>query len=367
MTGGREKDLCELRRHTYESSVDRSTVKKLVRQVFKPCRCSEIYSKGGMKETTSEEGTGRGQSVCGGHERALSIQDTVQSLDLREESIATLLCYLELHPDRWVENQNHVYGSCSIRCYGGARQLQTLAKKCPPVAVAIAKQKLDGKQFSVSSQLDFKVIDVCDSMGWDSGTVKRELKSLMWESGPDGFRKTGVLVELSDLSFHFRSRGDLTSQEMDDVLDFLAQRTQHQERAELRQLEMLSSALRSVSHKNYWMCSEEPDLERSDKLKRQLEEFFDRDDRDYGQDETEPQLDPSSLNQLTSDLRHFISLYGQEHTLTGRAIARIFHGIGSPCFPAETWGRVRRFWRCHLDLDFKAIIREATRMLVSLR
>ncbi len=49
-------------------------------------------------------------------------------------------------------------------------------------------------------------------------------------------RKSGVLVELEDLSFHFRSPGDLTDEELDQVTDFLAERMETQEASELFQL-----------------------------------------------------------------------------------------------------------------------------------
>ena len=48
----------------------------------------------------------------------------------------------------------------------------------------------------------------------------------------------------------------------------------------------------------------------------------------------------------------------------GRAIARVFHGIGSPCFPAEVWGKVRRFWRSHLHTDFNLVRKLATEALI---
>jgi len=71
--------------------------------------------------------------------------------------------------------------------------------------------------------------------------------------------------------------------------------------------------------------------------------------------------------QLICDIRGFYNMYCQEHLITGRSIARIFHGIASPCFPAKTWGRVRRYWRSHLDVDFNALMKIATRELIALR
>lgn len=46
--------------------------------------------------------------------------------------------------------------------------------------MAIAKAKKDGKTFSSTNQIEFPVVDISDCMGWDSGLVKRELKSLSW-------------------------------------------------------------------------------------------------------------------------------------------------------------------------------------------
>lgn len=53
------------------------------------------------------------------------------------------------------------------------------------------------------------------------------------DSGP---RKTGVMVEFSDFAFHLRSPGDLTDTEIDEVVDFLNERVQTQEKTELFQL-----------------------------------------------------------------------------------------------------------------------------------
>ena len=43
-------------------------------------------------------------------------------------------------------------------------------------------------------------------MGWHSAVVKKELKNLEWSHSAAGWRKTAVLVEFSDLAFHFPAR-----------------------------------------------------------------------------------------------------------------------------------------------------------------
>jgi len=73
---------------------------------------------------------------CRGHEVAVPIEDTVESLDTREECLFTLVCYMELLGSLQVVGKT--YDRCTLRCYGGPRQLRALARKVPSVAAAAA-------------------------------------------------------------------------------------------------------------------------------------------------------------------------------------------------------------------------------------
>ena len=64
-------------------------------------------------------------------------------LDLKEECVATLLCYLELQG--WLEVRNPVRDTCTLKCYGGHRQLRALARKVPSVAAATARLREKGE------------------------------------------------------------------------------------------------------------------------------------------------------------------------------------------------------------------------------
>lgn len=115
---------------------------------------------------------------------------------------------------------------------------------------------------------------------------------------------------------------------------------------------------------------------------------------------------PSQLreSQVRDDVRHFLTIRHDEK-FTGRAVARIFHGIGtktrggwrgrggvrcptglcppprstssqqplrslpagSPCFPAQIYGRDRRFWRKHLSFNFHRLARLATEEILASR
>jgi hypothetical protein len=74
----------------------------------------------------------------------------------------------------------------------------------------------------------------------------------------------------------------------------------------------------------------------------------------------------NEFKRLIADIKKFIYTYNGEIKMNGTNIARIFHGIGSPKFPTEVWGRNRLFWRCHLDVDFETIVKYATEQLINM-
>lgn len=149
------EDLSELRRHIYADSVDRHIIRKLLQRVFVPCRClriaqlfedvdfdedfagkgSSIQVSNATEEPLTEEehlgsreNTAKTQVNCPGHEVAFSIDETVKALDLPQENISTLLCYLELHPRQWIKVMPVVYTMCKVLSYKGPRALKAAAK-----------------------------------------------------------------------------------------------------------------------------------------------------------------------------------------------------------------------------------------------
>lgn len=96
-----------MRRHIHANSIERHTVRKLLQKVFIPCSC---------------------KGLCFKHEVAFSIESTVRALDIPEENISTLLCYLELHPNKYIELLSPAYTWCKIISYGGPLQIKNAAK-----------------------------------------------------------------------------------------------------------------------------------------------------------------------------------------------------------------------------------------------
>ncbi|XP_015258189.1 PREDICTED: ATP-dependent DNA helicase Q4 isoform X2 [Cyprinodon variegatus] len=308
------------------------------------------------------------ERVCHTHERAIPIQETVEALDITEEGIETLLCYLELHPQRFVELLHPTLSACKVRCYDGPRQLQKITKICPPVAVVLARQRMRGERVESLDQVEFDVVEVADTMGWQLPMVKRGLRQLQWSTERGGGR-SGIHVEFSSPSFYFRSFGDLSDEEMDRVCQFLYNRVQDQERTQLYQLTACFKAFKSVAFQSAMSCVNDLDESRSLQLKNLLSEYFDRRrDREHA-------LQPVDLeepdkyrlldweNQIRADIRSFLGNRSDER-FSGRAVARILHGIGSPCYPAQIYGKDRRYWRKYIQFDFNQLIRLATQEIL---
>ncbi|NXF81551.1 RECQ4 helicase, partial [Sclerurus mexicanus] len=370
------RDLPELRRHIFGNTLEFWALKKLLLEVFAPCRCRETLGKirDGNSQKPLEKPLEKPPGRCRGHERALNMEETSERLDMSQEGIETLLCSLELLPRPPLRLLLPTLSRCRIRCPGGARQLRQGAQRCPPLAAFLARERQAGRDVGNSGSVEFDVVELSDSMGWESGLVKRELRRLQW--GERGGR-SGIAVEFQGLSFHVVARGDLAGPELDSLGQALLRGSRARQREALRQLRACARAFRSVAFQG---CEAEPperELEsRSARLKDIIREHFQRDgpgaQREQEEEEERMEREEEELGRerlrdwescVRSDIRHLLAAHPEEK-FSGRAIARIFHGIGSPRFPAEIYGRDRRFWRKHLQLDFHGLSRLATQEIL---
>ncbi|KAL0599043.1 ATP-dependent DNA helicase Q4 [Plecturocebus cupreus] len=384
------EDLRELRRHVHANGMDFWAVKRLVQRVFPSCSCARLPpeqegAKGGemlVAGSPPQEAEQLGgpqaapgpRRACLGHERALPVQPTVQALDMPEEgeeprvhhggvdaptprplspalppAIETLLCYLELHPRHWLELLATTYTHCHLNCPGGPAQLQALAHRCPPLAVCLA-QRLPEDSGQGSSSVEFDMVELADSMGWELTCVRRALCQLQWDHEPRAgtWQSTGVLVEFRELAFHLRSPGDLTAEERDQICDFLYGRIQAREHQALTHLRRTFQAFHSVAFPSCGPCLEQHDEERSTRLKDLLSRYFEEVEEDAQgpggmEDAQGPEPGQARLqdweDQVRCDVRQLLSLRPEEK-FSGRAVARIFHGIGENWAPPDT-GRGR--------------------------
>ncbi|KAG5321829.1 RECQ4 helicase, partial [Acromyrmex heyeri] len=347
-----DSDKWELRRHIHANGVDRHTIRHLLQRIFIPCSCMKI----------NEKNLGR---RCPGHEVALPIDETVRVLDITQEMILTLLCYLELHPKRFITVLPSVYVQARVSSYEGPHALKQAAQSSPPLAMAIALDIKNG--ISHKNIIEFSVIDIASAIGWDSGVVKSHLKTLEWKTGVDGKKKrSAISVEYHKLGLRIRAPGDLSEIELDEALDTLITRTQSQESLCLQQLELTSSAFNKISMSSIKHCLVLDDnvMKRSEELKDTIREYF-QSDSPLNDPNISFQNKMTNEQQIAVDVRNLIICY-RDTKFTGRAVARIFHGIQSPNYPALIWHRCR-FWRIHIAADFNTICKIAAREILALR
>uniref|UniRef100_A0A1B6C918 DNA 3'-5' helicase n=2 Tax=Clastoptera arizonana TaxID=38151 RepID=A0A1B6C918_9HEMI len=335
-------DLNELRRHIYSNSTERHTIRKLLQKVFVNCQC---------------------KSTCPGHEVMFSIDETVTLLDLKQEIITTLLCYLELYKENWVKILTPSYLMCSIQSYRGVKYLKEAAKKCAPLAMAFAMEFKQSDNIEKINKLDFSVYDIARIINWDCGIVKRHLKDLEWITVNNQIKRSPINVDFANLGFRLHAPGNIDCNLQDTALDSLYNRVKLQETIALKSLEIVYQTFDKVSFNSVEECIDEVDLKHSEILKSKVREYFSGEA--YMNDLPLPEETLVNEDQIVTDIRDLIRSY-KDCNFTGRAVARIFHGIQSPNFPAVVWYRCH-YWRQHLDQDFNLLCKIATRELLLMR
>ncbi|XP_053606237.1 ATP-dependent DNA helicase Q4 [Plodia interpunctella] len=347
-----DNDKNELLKHIHANTIDRPTIRKLIQKIFVPCDCQN------QEASTSRK-------WCKGHEVGIPIDSTVEELDLPAENIATLLCYIELHPKQYIKVLNNAYTMCKIASYGGPVKILEAAKTSSPLAMAYLLESKKDPEIMKKSYVEFNVIEVAAAIGWESGMTKYHLKNLEWVVEGGLSKRSLLKVEFSTLGLRIKAPGDLNPVELDAILDDLHKLVVSQERSMLYQLEEINAALSTLG--NYSLdsvdLSDELLLQKSNALKIIIKNYFQRDD--ILPSNVKLQERPLDIDRIASDVRALITSY-KDCSFTGRSIARIFQGISSPNYPAIVWGRCR-FWRSHIQEDFYGILRIATQELIQMK
>ncbi|KAI4537892.1 hypothetical protein MG293_012755 [Ovis ammon polii] len=93
------------------------------------------------------------------------------------------------------------------------------------------------------------------------------------------------------MAFHLYSPGDLTAQERDQICDFLHSRVQAREQEALAHLHHTFRAFHSMAFPSCGPCLEQPDWERSSRLKALLSHYFEESEQPGGlETEDDPEL-----------------------------------------------------------------------------
>lgn len=134
-------------------------------------------------------------------------------------------------------------------------------------------------------------------------------------------------------------------------------------------MENVSRGLTSVAAKSFHISAKaDYNDEHSESLKKIIRNYFqsnEKIDKNFMDDEQPNNVDASNDAHIISDIRTMISRY-PENNFTGRALARIFHGVQSPVYPAAIWFRCK-YWRAHIKTDFNHIVKLTDREILRAR
>lgn len=167
-----------------------------------------------------------------------------------------------------------------------------------------------------------------------------------------------VIVESCNLSFHVRVLKATSNEDKDCICQDMLSKIQKKERNDLHRLQQFSSVLMLMSQ----------DCTSRAFFKDIIAVYFNTGlSSEYLQSlgiEAPLNSITTSDGILISDIQLMMGMY-PDNQFTGRAIARVFHGIGSPCYPADVWGSCP-FWRKHLDYDFYHVCNIATKQIIQI-
>ena len=378
----------EIKKYLYSDDYDKLTIKKFINKIFVPsfdeCKCSSSLSSSEIVDTNNPS--------LFTHQIAVNISDLVDYIDVKEENILTLLCYLQ--------NANYIilmpncYKYCSIKSYKGMshlKQKSTSNEMLRKIFEQVKAEKSSTKH-EEDGELKFDLIKLCSESNWEYSLVVKQLKALEWEfketttaNSRGSYVKSGNKAEFHDLSFHIMhkcmGKEDVFYEKIDEMFELIWNRVSKQQT--LGQLNFKSlykilseNAFNTVDGliNDLEFNKKKLMLEKNEVIKSVVDSYF---VENFNFEEfcasfkfdhelnVNPFMEDKQKDTLIKNIRKFINLFSSELKITGRLIAKVFHGVPSPRCPVEVWSRNRLFWRCNLDFDFDYIIQVATNELIN--
>ena len=200
------------------------------------------------------------------------------------------------------------------------------------------------------NQLSFSLTEVSNDMKSNPMELLQGLQSM----GND------IIVESSNLSFYVRVLQATSNEDKDCICQDMLSKIRNKERNDLHKLQQFSSVLRLMSQDGHDTCTSRVSFK--DIISMYFNSGLSSEDLQSLGIEAPPHSNTATDGNLISDIHLLMGMY-PDIQFTGRAIARVFHGIGSPCYPADVWGSCP-FWRKHLDYDFHHVCDIATKQII---
>lgn len=268
----------------------------------------------------------QGNFVC------LPIEPLEQKLDLKRAVISTFFTWLEI--EGIVQILPQMFGTCQLTFYNITPEVLRARNKL------IASILHYGKK--TNGQIEFSLNLLARKY---NTTISEILSSL------DKLEEKGeIKYQVKEKAFYMRMLHSYQDEEMDRLIDRLYTKVMDLERTTLHKIDIISNIMKQH-------CAQEE--KQVEFLHSKINEYFITEDETTLLPPKTEDVDRATKNKtfLQADIRVFLERRG-DTIASGRQVARIFHGISSPCFPAVDWC-MDPHWHKYKEYDFNEIMQIA--------
>eukprot|EP01117_Protostelium_nocturnum_P014679 TRINITY_DN5611_c0_g1_i1.p1 TRINITY_DN5611_c0_g1~~TRINITY_DN5611_c0_g1_i1.p1 ORF type:complete len:1130 (+),score=483.94 TRINITY_DN5611_c0_g1_i1:77-3466(+) len=306
-----DNDYLRIRSQAYDDNIDLTIVKKLLQKVFDEKK-----------------------KVVG-----LSIEQIELEFDVKKEIIFTILSFLEL--DGYISTLPAQFISIEIGFHKTDKT--TLASRNRLIKYIIEKNKPKNGKHA------FNLIDACNTLLTDVKSIMSQLQSLRNDEKEISFEQTNQ-------AFCF----EILKPPKEDLAQYLNKKMKEIERTKVNKVDSVYDALKPVA-----LSTVEESLSNSSnkkKLQQKIDKYFAEEvDSAY-----QIKLNEKKSRYILADIKAFLRDYYGSSIQNGRQIARIFHGLYSPAFPINVWGK-NKAWNSHNEIDFDVLVGMARDEIVQLK
>ena len=334
-------DLYEQERHVYSSFVEPSTIRKVAANVFHDLEFINCEHVGIPDEDHY-------------HYAAVDLS-MAASLDVKEETLLTMISYLETHKSKPLVIEKIANDFCSAFFYNGFNLPKSFLDDFPVFKVALKLTESGRGATRDGNKLSFKVSTVANFLNAPYEKIARSIFVSQTKN-------MGVKISLTAKSAVLKLRCcELNQSEI--LTEFLLDQTKYHENSKIRSLHFLfNELLMPVAEKSVFSCFPEDDellidpKVNSDIAEKVLSYFETVETSTNAYVAEKVALVEKDEYVARQKVRTFISLY-HDMELSGLAICRILQGMDSPMFPAHTWCTVGKFWKSFVNCSFKSLLK----------
>ncbi|KAG0562918.1 hypothetical protein KC19_9G182700 [Ceratodon purpureus] len=278
---------------------------------------------------------------------SINVEQTANELDLKEEVMATLLSFMEVGDVQYVHVHSKLKATCNLSFYRTSATL--LAKHSALVATIV--QRCQPKH----GHYTFQVPAIANEAGLSLFQVQQELQRL--QSAGE------ISYELQDLAFCFS-----VLEVPDDICALttsITARLSEVEKCKVAKLDaMYTAAAAAAAYRGEEKSTDSECTGQQLSLQNNISSYFSRCEVNLST-QSVPSIVESTSSFLRADIKVFLKTH-ENTSFTGRAVARIFHGLWSPAYPYAAWCK-NHFWGRYSKTCFNAVREAATSQILELR